>query len=373
VGLPVQGLTETYQDVMWTHYKSWSGDFFSPTYNEPECWANPETFIDTHWATAVCAQVQDYDPSSYVIGVAQGVYMNVDFPMQVCYTLGICIFGYGITPILTTVHGIAGIEYGSGGDAYGILNMDVECDDPLLYAFETSGLLSAEPQFDADEYACTYFCDPGPDVIEECDERGSETYWDYNICDCTSAASPIVIDLEPERLRFTDISDGVTFDIKADGRPVRTAWTAPGSREGFLVLDRNHNGTIDSGAELFGNFTAQPPARRGEANGFLALAVFDDAANGGNGDGQISEDDAIFNDLRIWIDANHDGISQAGELKTLRELGVVSISLRYTVSKKVDEFGNILRFRGHVVMDDDLESDRPARRAAVDVLFRIAQ
>jgi hypothetical protein len=104
---------------------------------------------------------------------------------------------------------------------------------------------------------------------------------------------------------------------------------------------------IDNGQELFGNYTPQPQGLTGK-NGFLALAEHDKLQLGGNADGQISSSDSIFQALRLWQDANHNGVSESSELHSLGEFGVAALELKYHESKRTDQHGNRFRYRAKV-------------------------
>jgi len=175
------------------------------------------------------------------------------------------------------------------------------------------------------------------------------------------SCTPIVINLDGAGFRFTSLEDGVRFDIDADGEAEHLAWTAPNGRDAFLVLDRNGNGRIDNGAELFGGATSQPASE--EPNGFAALAVFDDAASGGNGDGVISAADSVYERLGLWIDANHDAVSQAHEVTPLFSEKIQAIDLTPVVSQRRDRHGNRSKWASHVLFLHSL------RLAALDVIF----
>ena len=186
------------------------------------------------------------------------------------------------------------------------------------------------------------------------------TGYEQETCSCPDGinTSPILIDVDGSGFAMTDADGGVVFNLLNDGVPLQISWTAALSTNAFLVLDRNGNGTIDSGQELFGNLTPQPVAP--EPNGFLALAQYDKTQNGGNANGSIDSADSIFGSLRLWQDANHNGVSEAAELHTLASLNVDSISVDYKESRRSDLYGNRFRYRSKV---DDTKHGKAGRWA----------
>jgi predicted Zn-dependent protease len=195
-------------------------------------------------------------------------------------------------------------------------------------------------------------------------DTGCESGLQANGRCCCSWNTPILIDVLGDGFRLTNVENGVNFDITGLGVTSHISWTAPNSDDAFLVLDRNGNGVIDNGSELFGNTAPQPDPVPGVArNGFFALAEYDKPANGGNANGMIDPHDAVYETLRLWRDLNHNGVSEPGELDRLVDWQVETISLDFKESKRRDQWGNGFRYRSRV-------GGNNLHRWAYDVIFQ---
>ncbi len=185
----------------------------------------------------------------------------------------------------------------------------------------------------------------------------------------TEEGSPILIDLDRNFFRLTGLGNPVLFDIDADGEPEVLSWTSATGLDAFLWLDRNDNGAVDDGAELFGNFTPLIDGTTAE-NGYIPLAEFDLPALGGDGDGWIDSDDVIYGELRLWIDRNHNGISEYDEILSLADAGVRRIRLHYLTTPLRDGHGNYLRYlsRAWILVNGH---ERPTW--TTDVFFVVAE
>lgn len=194
---------------------------------------------------------------------------------------------------------------------------------------------------------CYYwYCEEG--IIGPPPECSPGMSFSFDTC-CCDNVTPLVIDVAGDGFSLTNGADGVEFDHNSDGWAEKFSWTAANSDDAWLALDRNGNGMIDSGLELFGNYTPQlEPTQGASKNGFLALAVYDKPEHGGNGNGKIDSRDTVFPSLWLWQDKNHNGISEPGELHALPALDVASVDLDYKPSRHTDKYGNQFRYRAKV-------------------------
>ncbi|MDU5326462.1 MAG: hypothetical protein E6133_07850, partial [Campylobacter ureolyticus] len=177
---------------------------------------------------------------------------------------------------------------------------------------------------------------------------------------------PLVLDLNKDnKISITSSKDSnVYFNHTNDGVNIKTSWI--GKEDGILVIDKNGNGIIDNGNELFGNFTTKNNGDMAN-NGFEALKDYDT-----NGDLIIDYRDDKFSELRVWQDLNSDGISNKGELKTLNELGIKSLNLKYKDNKQIkDSIAQISSYetldgKTHLLADINFDVDSVDTIISVD-------
>jgi len=169
---------------------------------------------------------------------------------------------------------------------------------------------------------------------------------------------PIILDLNGDGLETVGLAANIHFDHDGDGVLTKTGWA--GKDDALLVWDRNANGRIDTGAELFGDFTVLPNGTLAP-NGFAALAALD-----ANGDGILDASDPAFAELKLWRDTSQDGVSQGGEFITLAEAGIVSLNLANTLKNQGLANGNTLSREGSFTRANGTTSAMGEFRLAAD-------
>jgi hypothetical protein len=162
------------------------------------------------------------------------------------------------------------------------------------------------------------------------------------------------LDLDGNGVQTLSVESGVKFDLLADGQPLQTGWVGAG--DGLLVMDRNQDGSINDGSELFGSSTIMPDGTKA-VDGYQALAQLDS-----NRDGVIDSSDAQFAQLGVWVDGDADGKTDSGEVKSLAELNIAQLSLKVQVTSDVNN-GNL------VGLSSSYQTTDGVNHAAADVWF----
>ncbi|WP_428667601.1 beta strand repeat-containing protein [Reyranella sp.] len=176
------------------------------------------------------------------------------------------------------------------------------------------------------------------------DGETTETYADETeakVGEAENNGSPLVLDLDDDGVELLNLNSGdaIYWDIDNDGFAEASGWVS--SDDGLLAIDLNQDGVVNNSSEVFGDQT-------GYANGFLALAAYDS-----NEDGKISEQDAVWDNLRVWTDDNGDGNSQGAELHTLDGLLITEIGLAYT-NVNTTIAGNSIKQKSTFVIDGNV-------------------
>ncbi|WP_193316712.1 SdrD B-like domain-containing protein [Janthinobacterium rivuli] len=166
-----------------------------------------------------------------------------------------------------------------------------------------------------------------------------------------AAITPIVIDLNGDGVHTIARADfHGSFDLLGTGSAIQTGWVS--AQDGLLAIDSNGNGKIDNVAELFGG--------NEKGTGFAKLSSYDS-----NHDGVVDAHDDKFAELRIWRDANSNGVTDDGELMSLHDAGVASLTVSYTELPFLDANSNLHLERSSATLADGKSVDM------TDVYFNV--
>jgi hypothetical protein len=147
-------------------------------------------------------------------------------------------------------------------------------------------------------------------------------------------ASPLALDLNGDGVQTIGAEQGVQFDLLNTGAKQSVGWVD--KQDGLLVMDLNHDGVVNNGSELLGSSTQLSDGSLAK-DGWQALTQYDV-----NADGFINTKDAAFLELKVWVDANSNGVTDVGELQTLSDVGIQSINLAHN-NVQTAQNGNILQ------------------------------
>ncbi|ELD4018237.1 LysM peptidoglycan-binding domain-containing protein, partial [Salmonella enterica] len=162
--------------------------------------------------------------------------------------------------------------------------------------------------------------------------------------EATRVSDPVVIDLNGDGVKTIGKSAGILFDHDGNLFAENTGWVSP--EDGLLVIDKNHDGKIDSGNELFGSNSVQSDGSIAKT-GYEALRGYDE-----NHDGVIDQKDTIWSQLQVWQDRNSNGVVDEGELSSLDKLNIATVRLDYNTLSFTDSEGNRHLQQGKVIYTD---------------------
>lgn len=172
---------------------------------------------------------------------------------------------------------------------------------------------------------------------------------------CDSRVSPLIVSMNSQSrgIKLTSPLDGIQFDILGENSfpkahdKKQISWLATDEQEYYFIVLPNKNGQVLGINEMFGDNTRGPDGKF-SANGYAALAKYDD-----DKDALITDEDAVYSELRLWNDRNRDGIADPNELYTLKEKGLSVIDLHYDKRyKETDQYGNQTLMKSVVKTED---------------------
>ncbi|MGH8655473.1 MAG: calcium-binding protein [Gammaproteobacteria bacterium] len=222
-------------------------------------------------------------------------------------------------------------KYPMSADPEPIIKFMDDIADPGRRAQRFYGMDPEDAQY-IDDYLNTHIFSPTKGTSEIM-EAVRDTVQSAQDSPPPGRIDPLILDLDGDGIETTNVTNGVYFDHDGNGFEEQSAWVE--SDDGLLAWDRNGDGHINDGKELFGDQTILQDGTRA-ANGFQAIAEWDD-----NADGKIDASDVIWANLKIWQDTDGDGYTLAGELKSLSDFAVQAINLGHTTTNTTEAQGNI--------------------------------